>query len=213
VPKCAVAAPVYKRSIALTIATLSRLPNTSLYIDSAHAGWLGWEGNIGKTAVLLAELLSMAKKLNPDASVRGVATDVSNYNGVGTNPTQGKDELAYHQNLAPLLRAQGFPAHFIVDQGRSGNQVQVEGDTWCNLKTAGFGPRPTTNTVDPSIQDAFVWAKPGGESDGTSDVNSARFDEVCGEKNPNAFKPSPEAGEWHALYFEQLLKNASPTFA
>jgi cellulose 1,4-beta-cellobiosidase len=152
---------VYKRSISLAIATLSRLPNTSLYVDAAHAGWLGWPGNIEKTAALLAELLNNAKAINPNAKVRGVSTNVSNYNGLGNN-VQGFDELRYHRDLAPLLTAQGFPAHFIADQGRSGNQVPLSGTTWCNLKTAGFGPRPTTVTPD-AIEDAIVWVKPGGE--------------------------------------------------
>lgn len=41
-PKCANAAPAYLRLIALTIATLSDLPNVNLYVDAAHSAWLGW---------------------------------------------------------------------------------------------------------------------------------------------------------------------------
>lgn len=41
---CAKAAPVYKRCISLAIATLSQLPNVAIYVDAAHAGWLGWPG-------------------------------------------------------------------------------------------------------------------------------------------------------------------------
>ena len=59
--------------------------------------------------------------------------------------------------------------------------------------------------------DAFVWVKPGGESDGTSDTSADRFDEFCGYAD--AFQPSPEAGFWLADYFAELLANANPSFA
>jgi cellulose 1,4-beta-cellobiosidase len=44
---------------------------------------------------------------------------------------------------------------------------------------AGFGVRPTSNTGNP-LEDAFVWVKPGGESDGTSDSTATRYDSFCG---------------------------------
>ncbi|KAG6907860.1 hypothetical protein DXG01_007073 [Tephrocybe rancida] len=206
------------RSLAYAIATL-QLPNVALYLDGAHAGWLGWDSilhpqsslllkNIGPTAVLMGELLTAARVINPKAIIRGVATDVSNYNGLGNQPEQGYDELVYIRNLAPLLAAQGIDAHFIVDQGRSGNQAYTRvGTDWCNNKYAGFGTRPTTATPDPLI-DAIVWAKPGGEADGTSDTSAARYDEACG--SDASLKPAPEAGTWFQQYFEQLLKNANP---
>ena len=135
VPKCATAAPVYMRSIALAIAWLSQLPNVAIYVDAAHDGWLGWPGNLGPTADTLSQILTMAKAIYPGAWVRGVGTNVSNYNGLGNQPQQGFDELAYVQNLGPLLTAAGFPAHFIVDQGRSGQQNYTrDGSDWCNNK-------------------------------------------------------------------------------
>ena len=78
-----------------------------------------------------------------------------------------------------MLSQQGFPATFIVDQGRSGQQNlrQAWGD-WCNVKNAGFGTRPTLNTGS-SLIDAIVWVKPGGECDGTSNSSSPRFDSNC----------------------------------
>ncbi|KAG6843818.1 hypothetical protein H0H87_012969 [Tephrocybe sp. NHM501043] len=207
VPKCANAADAQKRSLAYAIAQL-QLPNVALYLDGAHAGWLGWDSNIGPTAVLMGELLAAARVINPTAVIRGVATDVSNYNGLGNQPQQGYDELVYIRNLAPLLAAQGIDAHFIVDQGRSGNQASSRfGGDWCNNKYAGFGTRPTTATPDPLV-DAIVWAKPGGEADGTSDASAERYDEACG--SDASLIPAPEAGTWFQAYFEQLLKNANP---
>lgn len=77
--------------------------------------------------------------------------------------------------------------------------------------------------------DAFVWVKPGGESDGTSDTSAKRYDAKCGLED--ALKPAPEAGSWFQVcsqsnsipicavltnrtqaYFEQLLRNANPPF-
>ncbi|KAJ8521554.1 hypothetical protein ONZ45_g1754 [Pleurotus djamor] len=210
VPKCAGAAEVHVRASAFAVAELSKLPNVYIYLDGAHAAWLGWPDNLGPTADILAEILSQAKALNPSAAVRGVATNVSNYNGLGNATNFGYDELIYIQNLAPLLTARGFPAHFIVDQGRSGQQDYLRsGGDWCNNKQAGFGPRPTAATPDPLI-DAIVWAKPGGEGDGTSDTTAVRFDEACG--SPTSLIPAPEAGEWFQEYFEQLIELANPPF-
>jgi len=41
---------------------------------------------------------------------------------------------------------------------------------WCNIKGAGLGMRPTTNTSFTGLSnlDALVWVKTPGESDGTS---------------------------------------------
>ena len=79
--------------------------------------------------------------------------------------------------------------------GRNGvqpTQQNAWGD-WCNVKGTGFGVRPTTSTGD-SLTDAFVWVKPGGESDGTSDSSAVRYDAHCGYSD--ALQPAPEAGTW-----------------
>ncbi|KAF8058671.1 putative cellulose 1,4-beta-cellobiosidase II precursor [Lyophyllum atratum] len=207
VPKCGNAAPAYKRSLSYAIANL-QLPNVALYLDGAHAAWLGWDSNVGPTATVIGDLLTAATALNPKATIRGIATDVSNYNGLGNQPQEGYDELKYIRKLAPLLAAQGIDVHFIVDQGRSGNQASVRsGGDWCNNKFAGFGPRPTVETPDPLI-DAIVWVKPGGEADGTSDATAERYDVACGSET--SLIPAPEAGTWFQEYFEQLLKQADP---
>lgn len=167
VQKCATAAPFYKDLTAYALRKLN-LPNVDMYLDGAHAGWLGWDANIGPAAKLYAEVYKAA---GSPRAVRGLVTNVSNYNAfrAATCPaiTQGNkncDEERYINAFAPLLKAEGFPAHFIVDTGRAGKQPtqqQAWGD-WCNVKGAGFGTRPTINT-DNALVDAFVWVKPGGE--------------------------------------------------
>jgi cellulose 1,4-beta-cellobiosidase len=49
---CAKATPVYEEGIAYAIANL-QFDNVHLYIDAAHGGWLGWDGNLplGKITV------------------------------------------------------------------------------------------------------------------------------------------------------------------
>lgn len=95
--------------------------------------------------------------------------------------------------------------------GRNGVQgLREEWGHWCNVDGAGFGLRPTADTGS-ELADAFVWVKPGGESDGTSDSSAVRYDSFCGMAD--AYKPSPEAGTWNQAYFEMLLENAKPSFA
>jgi cellulose 1,4-beta-cellobiosidase len=102
-----------------------------------------------------------------------------------------------------------MPGYAIVDTGRSGNPGgRLEWGDWCNVVDAGFGPRPTGSVSGSSYADAFVWVKPGGESDGTSDPSADRYDSFCGKED--AFKPSPEAGQWNQAYFEMLIENANP---
>ncbi|PYI25863.1 1,4-beta-D-glucan cellobiohydrolase C [Aspergillus indologenus CBS 114.80] len=214
VAKCANAQSAYLECTNYALEQLN-LPNVAMYLDAGHAGWLGWPANQQPAANLYA---SVYKNASSPAAVRGLATNVANYNAftISSCPsyTQGNsvcDEQQYINAIAPLLSAQGFDAHFIVDTGRNGKQPtgqQAWGD-WCNVINTGFGVRPTTNTGD-ALVDAFVWVKPGGESDGTSDSSATRYDAHCGYSD--ALQPAPEAGTWFQAYFVQLLTNANPAF-
>lgn len=96
---------------------------------------------------------------------------------------KAQDEKRYAALLAPELTSAGFPAHFIMDTSRNGKQgLRNEWGDWCNVRGAGFGVRPTTSTGD-SLFDAFVWIKPGGESDGTSDSTANRYDANCSKSD------------------------------
>ncbi|KAH7080146.1 1, 4-beta cellobiohydrolase [Paraphoma chrysanthemicola] len=214
VPKCAFAEPIYKELTTYAIKGLN-LKNVVMYLDAGHAGWLGWPANIGPAADLFAKLY---KDAGSPASVRGFATNVANYNAWSiatcpayTTPNVNCDEKRYVNAFAPLLAARGFPAHFITDTSRNGVQPtkQQAWGNWCNVIGTGFGIRPSTTTDDPLL-DAFVWVKPGGEGDGTSDTSAVRYDAKCG--SPDALKPAPEAGSWFQAYFTQLLVNANPAF-
>jgi cellulose 1,4-beta-cellobiosidase len=214
VAKCANAEAAYKECIEYAISTLN-LPNVSMYLDAGHAGWLGWSANITPAAALFAAVYQAA---GSPSQVRGLATNVANYNAWSvttcasyTSGDSNCDEEKYVNALAPLLVSNGYPAHFITDTSRNGVQPTAQnawGD-WCNVKGTGFGVRPTTNTGN-SYEDAFVWIKPGGECDGTSNTTAPRYDAHCGLSD--ALQPSPQAGTWFEAYFEQLLENANPSF-
>ncbi|KAG8752222.1 Beta-glucosidase cel3A, partial [Ceratobasidium sp. 428] len=208
--RCAKAQDVYKRSTIYAIQKLSQ-KNVYLYLDAGHAGWLGWPANISPAAQLFGDLLKAA---GGAYRVRGLATNVANYNALVaaspdpvTPPNQNYDEQHYINALAPLLVQNNFPAHFIVDQGRSGVQnIRDAWGNWCNIEGAGFGLRPGASTV--ANVDQIVWVKPGGECDGTSNTSAVRYDSTCGLND--AKKPAPEAGTWFQAYFVDLVKYANP---
>lgn len=94
-----------------------------MYLDAGHGGWLGWTANIQPAAELFG---SLYKAAGSPAAVRGLVTNVANYNAwsIATCPsyTQGNsncDEKRYINALAPLLVQNGFPAHFLTDTSMS----------------------------------------------------------------------------------------------
>jgi cellulose 1,4-beta-cellobiosidase len=214
---CQASASGYREGVAYALKSLN-LPNVAMYIDAGHGGWLGWNDNLAPGA---AELAAAYKSAGSPSQVRGIATNVAGWNawskvpGEFENAPDGQynkchDENRYVNIFGASLASAGMPNHAIVDTGRNavtGNRL-AWGD-WCNVVNSGFGVRPTSNTGN-SLADAFVWVKPGGESDGTSNTSATRYDSFCGKAD--AYQPAPEAGTWNQAYFEMLLKNAVPQF-
>lgn len=212
---CQDSAEGYRQGVAYALETLN-FPNVVMYIDAGHGGWLGWDENLVPGA---EELASVYIDAGSPSQVRGIATNVAGWNQWDMTPGEFADDPDAQYNAAqneklflelfsPALETAGMPGNAIVDTGRSGNPGgRLEWGDWCNVVDAGFGPRPTSD-VDSPHADAFVWVKPGGESDGTSDQSAERFDEFCGRAD--AFQPSPEAGQWNQAYFEMLIENANP---
>jgi len=210
-PRCAAAAGIYKRGIAYAIAKLS-MPHVSVYLDAAHAGWLGWPKNLSRAFPLYKEVLSMAGGAD---RIRGFAVNVSNYDpvkvtGAGRRDpaAAASDELGYVADLARGLEQAGITGKtFLVDTGRNwrGDIRSVAG-SWCNVKGAGLGERP--RAAPAPLIDAYLYIKVPGESDGTSDRQAARFDETCGAED--ATPGAPEAGVMFDAYLIDLLRNAQP---
>lgn len=101
---------------------------------------------------------------------------------------------------------------------------------FCNQEGAGIGERPQASPT--SYIDAYIWAKPIGESDGIEtgfdprDIN-LRHETICMSDKESRFawesyatedlglgtgamKGAPHYGEWFSYAFKQLLENAYP---
>ncbi|KAI8237740.1 1,4-beta-D-glucan cellobiohydrolase CEL6C [Colletotrichum sp. SAR 10_96] len=214
---CQNSAAGYRDGVAYALKNLN-LPNVVMYMDAGHGGWLGWNDNLKPGA---EELAKAYKAAGSPSQLRGFATNVAGWNSWDAEPgefasdpdaqyNKAQNEKKYVTLFGAALQTAGMPNHAIVDTGRNGVQgLREEWGNWCNVNGAGFGLRPSANT-GLELADAFVWVKPGGESDGTSDSSAVRYDSFCGR--PDAYKPSPEAGTWNQAYFEMLLKNAKPAF-
>jgi len=68
----------YTRGIPYAVRQIAKqAPSVSIYIDAAHGGWLGWEDNANAFATLV-------QTLQIETLVRGMATNVANYQPLGT---------------------------------------------------------------------------------------------------------------------------------
>ncbi|KAI0972363.1 1, 4-beta cellobiohydrolase [Xylaria arbuscula] len=207
----------YEEGVAYALKSLN-LPNVVMYVDAGHGGWLGWDANLTPGA---EELAKVYKNAGSPKQVRGISTNIAGWNAWDLSPGEFstasdakynscQNEKTYVQKFGAALQTAGHPNHAIVDTGRNAvTGLRDAWGDWCNVKGAGFGVRPTGTTGEP-LADAFVWGKPGGESDGTSDSSATRYDSFCGKSD--AYSPAPEAGAWNQAYFEALLKNAKPAF-
>jgi cellulose 1,4-beta-cellobiosidase len=77
----------YNNGIPYVIKAINaQAPSVTMYIDAAHGGWLGWEDNAQAYATLV-------QSLAVDHLVRGFATNVANYQPLGTPcPAEAFDE-------------------------------------------------------------------------------------------------------------------------
>ena len=112
----------------------------TVYLDAGHSDWLD--------PATAADLLNRAGV----QSVRGFATNVSNYNDSAA-------EQAFGEAVSALTNG----AHFIVDTSRNGRGGNGE---WCNPTGRALGTTPEA-TTDGGLRDANLWVKEPGESDGT----------------------------------------------
>ena len=211
IPKCSEARDVYVDQTAYAIRKLA-LPNVSIYLDAAHAGWLGWDHHRENLIKVYKKVLRAAGGLD---MIRGFATNVSNYTHLYNHDGAAMEssdpcynELVYVKKLAVGLSDRGVRNKgFIVDTGRNGKgQIRKVWGHWCNIKGAGLGERP--RAAPAAFIDAFFWIKPPGESDGVSDPSQPRFDPECGSNE--SLKGAPQAGVWFPAYFMDLVKNAVP---
>ena len=133
--------------IRFAIHTFTRLPQTWVYVDAGHPGWID-----------PPEMAARLKAAGIDEA-DGFSLNVSNY--------KATDEvMAYGKKLSPLVGGK----HFVIDTSRNGNGApKADNDSeasWCNPDGRALGNAPTSETSEP-LCDAFLWIKKPGESDGT----------------------------------------------
>ncbi|MEH1013968.1 glycoside hydrolase family 6 protein [Micromonospora sp. CPCC 206060] len=111
-----------------------------------------------------------------------------------------------------------------VDAYVNGGRIdrRIHAGNWCNQSGAGLGERPKA-APEPGI-DAYVWIKPPGESDGSSEYipndEGKGFDRMCdptytgnarnGNSMSGALPNAPISGAWFPAQFAQLMQNAYP---
>lgn len=112
---------------------------SAVYLDGGNSAW--------------QPVATMASRLRAAGvgEVRGFATDVSNYQPL-------VQERAYADRLSAALGG----AHYIVDTSRNGRGAV---SSWCNPRDRGLGAPP--RVVGRGPEDAALWIKQPGESDGT----------------------------------------------
>jgi endoglucanase len=151
-------------------------------------------------------------------------------------------DAAYASSLAPGWIGPFAPStHFVIDTSRNGrgpldttpygaapyNQSaatvkKLHDGNWCNPPGAGLGVRPTAN-LGGGLQDANLWVKVPGESDGQCDSALGARDWDFSAYNPwnvatanqSTFDPlwgmvDPAAGGWFDQQSLQLAQNATP---
>ncbi len=101
-------------------------------------------------------------------------------------------------------------AHFVTDSSRNGQGPwtpppgkYTDAQDWCNPPDRGLGARPTLRTGDP-LQDARLWIKTPGESDGLC----LRGTE--GPQDPERGTVDPKAGDWFPQQALELARYANP---
>jgi endoglucanase len=147
------------------VAVLSAHRGVSVYLDGGHAYW--------QAAAEMASRLRAAGV----ADAQGFFLNVSNF-------VFSSDNASYGAQVASLTDGK----HFVIDTSRNGLGPAADGD-WCNPAGRALGVRPGYDT-GVSRQDANLWIKRPGESDGS-----------C--------HGGPPAGQWWADYALGLAQRAA----
>ncbi|GAA1365908.1 glycoside hydrolase family 6 protein [Streptomyces beijiangensis] len=202
--------------------TLEPLHGTKVYLDTGHPGWHSVGDIVPR---LIAGGVSRAA---------GFYTNASNYQTDDANSWYGKlisSCLSYAEGGGnpvdcpnqywPRADAQTWldthvhadparMAHFVTDTSRNGQGPwtppagkYTDAQDWCNPPGRGLGARPTLRTGDP-LQDAKLWIKTPGESDGLC------LRGTQGPEDPERGTVDPAAGDWFPAQALELIRSANP---
>lgn len=139
----------YLANLKTAIGMLSNNDNAQIYLDVGY--WtLEYTSTANTVASIVKELVASGSK------VKGISLNTSNY--------QSSSLLAtLCNNFQTAVGSSDL--HCIFDTSRNYNGAPSS-DEWCNVKSAGVGARPTSDTGISNV-DYFLWVKPPGDSDGT----------------------------------------------
>lgn len=167
--------------------------------------WVDWNTFVDE--------LSFARALRTRLVGEGFATGVGMLIDTSRNGWGGP--------ARPAGPAASVDLNVFVEQSRIDRRAHIM--NWCNQAGAGLGERPRAAPA-PGI-DAYVWMKPPGESDGSSDplrpdTDNRMMQPMCdptyaggirnGYNPTGALPAAPPAGEWFPESFRRLLANAYP---
>ncbi|BCD97467.1 glycoside hydrolase family 6 protein [Marinagarivorans cellulosilyticus] len=132
---------VYGHGLQIAIEELAKIDNTYTYLDIAHAGWLGWDGNLERGVEGFIKLIAGANTdgISGFSKVRGFASNTSGYTPLEepaiSNADGDKmdladfyewnsavDEMTYIDRFNAAVKSEqpGFNPGFIIDTARNG---------------------------------------------------------------------------------------------
>ncbi|MDX8405862.1 MAG: glycoside hydrolase family 6 protein [Mariprofundus sp.] len=236
----------WDENIRATVSYFTRVI-TSAKIEAGLAAVNGFVTNISGSTPTEETLLT-----DPDHTVDGLPVKSAEFYSWNSM----FDEKNYIEELYDAFTTAGFSKNirFLIDTSRNGWGGKSRPQTtstaatvndyveqsrldrrfhrgnWCNPRGAGLGERPTAEPYgsDHPIA-AFIWVKPPGESDGTSDprqteadAEGKRYDKMCdpdyvvdygpspSHKPTGALANAPPSGHWFHAQFSMLVNNAYP---
>lgn len=162
----------YRENLKTAIRMLSGNPNAEIYLDVGY-----W--TLQSTASAVGGVF---KSLVGAGRVKGIALNTSNY--------RSNAELSsLCWNFQNAIGNAGY--HCVVDTSR--NFVTPTSSEWCNVRSAGIGSPPTSNTGFWNL-DYFMWIKVPGESDGKCNTGGHTSESMVG----------PDAGAFFAEHFKLM---------
>ncbi|GAA3740924.1 glycoside hydrolase family 6 protein [Salinactinospora qingdaonensis] len=169
-----------------------------------QSNWVDWNQFVGEQP--------FAQALRDEAVSVGFNSDIGMLIDTSRNGWGGPER--------PEGPSSSTDLNTFVDESRIDRRIHT--GNWCNQSGAGMGERPT---AEPAAGiDAYVWVKPPGESDGSSEEidndEGKGFDRMCdptyggnvrnGNSDTGALPDAPVSGHWFSAQFQELLANAYP---
>lgn len=217
--------------------TLKALPETSVYLDGTHSGWL----SVGDAADRLVKagvqdadgfFLNVSNYESTEKQLKfgswiskciyyATEIDPGNFGACGSQyyPASSNDfstwaltDAWYATHVDSANPAPDELAHFVIDTSRNGQGPWTPTRTYPDPQTWCNPPARglgITPTTDTGnvLADAFLWVKVPGESDGECSRGLG-----AGAVDPEWGMVDPAAGAWFPEQALDLIKHSNPTF-